>query len=270
MRASRWAVILTSVGSLVLPTRISVANGGAYLESDQPHVVAGQTGTLRTTVFVSERQEDLFTRGPFYALLTRPGVDVKEGRELPEGTIRLGTFMVRSAGREQFDLAVAFTTPGVASGYYSVWLCNDPCTISGFRDQITGSIRIVATEEEGRLLTRQDQLQDAVRGLRREMRRSDEAATELEDELASAQAQLTQVDDELQQLRQSTTAQARRLAADLERADDRAFAWIWVASILAGVVALLVVLVWRRGRRRHGELPISVPDSPQELDELSV
>lgn len=272
MRTGRWTVVVVvSIYSLILPAGVSSANGGAFIElRGGSLIVAGQPGVLRSTVYVSQRQRDLLSQGPFYALLTTSGAEVVEGRPLPPGTIRLGTFTVTPERRDGFQLTAGFTAPHVASGYYSVWLCNDPCQVAGFRDRLSGSIRIAATAEEGKLLTQRDQLQDTIRGLRREIRRSDESALAFETRLEFAETRLASVNEELQQVQRSGEAQARELTADLERANDRARAWIWVASSLGVVLLIVTAFLWWHRRRRAQASALSVPDTLEELDELPV
>ena len=90
----------------------------------------------------------IFERGPFH-LFVAPGAPLREGRPIPAAAIRLGTFTVEPVEDGYVELRALPSSPDLSAGFHSVQLCNDPCTVAGFRDQLFGAISVVATARGG-------------------------------------------------------------------------------------------------------------------------
>ena len=80
------------------------------------------------------------------------------GKPIPPGAVRIGTFSVEQSRPKWFELKVSFTVPDVTGDFYSVGMCNDPCTLGGFKEPLIGLISIVQTTREGALLTQRQRL----------------------------------------------------------------------------------------------------------------
>src|SRR5712691_1452334 len=153
MRAFRWIIVATVVGAtLAVPTE-AVADGGAYIAFDKTHYLPGDTAVGEAYVYLLKKQQGLLDRGPFFAYLLPRGATISKGNPIPNGAIRLGTFSIELSRPKWFELRISFTVPDVPGAFYSVGACNDPCTIPGFREPLTGLISVVRTLREGRLLT---------------------------------------------------------------------------------------------------------------------
>jgi hypothetical protein len=213
----------------------------------------------KADVYVPEKKQDLLERGPFYAYLLPGGATIREGRTIPDGAIRLGDFTINQTGKEWFELETSFTVPDHTGDFYSVMTCNDPCTVSGFREPLSGVISIVQTTREGRLLTRQSHMQAAAFGLRRELRKSEKAFEELSSQLDASIAVRSDLGSEVSRL-QDELARARATGRGAEGSPligAGAAAVIVIGMCgLAGVVAL----------RRRRPAPIIVPDTIEGLE----
>jgi hypothetical protein len=129
---------------------------------------------------------------------------------------------------------------------YALAVCNEPCTISGFRESLTGTISIIATAREGELLNRVDLLKRQAWNLRRQVRRSERADEELRAQLGLAEV-----------ARSELAIRVRELEAAPARATPsgrRPLLSTWVALTLAGglFASALALVVWRRRGRRVG------------------
>ena len=132
------------------------ADGGAYMEFDRTHYLPGDVATAEAYVYLLKPQQGRLDRGPFYAYLVTTNRSFPQiGKPIPAGAIRLGTFQVEESRPKWFDLTVSFTVPDVAGDGYTVAMCNDPCTVQGFKEPIVGYISIVQTAREGVLLTQE-------------------------------------------------------------------------------------------------------------------
>jgi hypothetical protein len=141
MRAVRWFTVLTVVAVLLAMPGGAGADGGSYIELNRTHYLPGETAVGLAYVFVPESKQDLFERGPFYAFVVPRGATIREDRPIPDGVIRVGTFSIEHERGKSFELRVSFTVPDLTGAFYTIAFCNDPCTISGFREPLTGSSR---------------------------------------------------------------------------------------------------------------------------------
>jgi hypothetical protein len=264
MRALRWFVASAVLGSLLAVPTTALANGGAYIEfrpsagqGGGTHFISGGPATGMATVYVPRKERSLFEKGPFYAFLLPSGAVLREGRPLPDGTIRLGTFSILPGKGSRYDLRLDFTVPDVPGGFYEVGVCDLPCAVSGFRESLTGSISIVATAREARLLTAQARLRSRLSASHRDLRKAERSAEGVQLLL-----------DRREQDAAEAAAEAEAREAGLERALAAARAEanagmrpaVWFVGI-AGAVAILALLV---ARRRNGR--VVVPDTIEELE----
>ena len=244
----RWTVlaVVTITTVLMGSGQAASANGGAYLELDRAHYLPGEHGTAVTYVTVPERRESIFDLGPFYLYALPDGMFLREDRPIPEGAVRIGTFAVEEE-RHQYELTADFTVPQLESRSYSLEVCNDPCTISGFREALSGSISIVATQREAELLTRNSRLISRMYHFRYEFRRAERrlerAQEDFEWELANERAVHEDLTSTIEQLEQE-------LAASQERAADAARTPFepWIVGAIAVLVIGAGILTFRRRR----------------------
>ena len=260
MRARTAIVVVTALMAIGLTPSVASANGGAYIEFKGTHHLPGEVVTGEVYISIPKNQLDLLDRGPFYAYLL-PGNDlVQAGRPLPEGAIRVGTFVVEKAAREA-ELAVSFTVPDVVGDYYQVGFCNDPCTLDGFGQTITGLVSIAATAREASLLTSNGKLHSQLYDVKRDLRKTEKAADE---QAAVTSGELAESDAS----RQALTSQVNTLEHDLAAAQaatveavGRPLIQPWAAAAIAvALVAVAWAIGWRRRPARSAEGE-SVPEA---------
>jgi hypothetical protein len=247
MRPKRTILVLvTAVGVLALPVEAASANGGSYLELDRAHYLPGEHGTAVTYVTVPERKESIFDLGPFYLFALPEGMTLREDRPIPSAAVRIGTFAIEEE-KHQYELTADFTAPQLDGGFYSLQVCNDPCTVSGFREALGGSISIVATQREADLLTKNSHLYSRIYQLRGDVRqaerRLEKVQTEFELQMANGQADRDELTSRIEQLEQE-------LAASQERAADAARTplELWLVGAIAVLVIAAGILTFRRRR----------------------
>ncbi len=258
MRARALVLMTITVVALTAPR--ASANGGAYIEFEGTHHLPGEQVTGTVYVSIPAGKMDLLDRGPFYAYVLPSGTAIDPGRGLPTGAIRVGTFTIEQE-KGQTELKVTFTVPQTEGDYYSFGLCNDPCTLNGFGEPVSGVLSVVATEREAALLGDVSTLHSQLAGLKRELRKREKGADE---ELASISDAL----DESEAMRQALTAQVSTLerqvaAADAatEEAAGRPLVHPWAAAAVAiGLIALAFVLAGRRRSRDTGGSDDVVPE----------
>ena len=254
---------LTVLASAWFAPPIAGANGGAYIQLEGTHHLPGEQVTGEVYASVPSKHRDLLERGPFYAYLLPGRGVIEEGRPLPEGAIRVGTFVVaddRPGAGGQTELRVSFVVPDVEGDYYDIGLCNDPCTVSGFGESVTGTVSIVATAREGALLTDNGKLHAQVSGLRRDLRKTEKAA---EDRAALAASDF----EESEASRLSLAGRVHSLETELasaraaaEEAAGRPLIDPWAAAAVAVAIAVVTWLIARRGRAAGPEGAGAVPE----------
>ena len=187
MRARRGIVIATTVGTLLLNPVAARADGGAFIEFDRTHYLPGETATGETYVYLEKPHQGLLDRGPFYAYLLTDGAQLRLGRPVPSGAVRVGTFDVEPyRAADWFEMTVSFTVPDVAGDFYSVAVCNDPCTVWGFKEPLSGLISVVQTAREGALLTQRQRLLGRIYSLHRHEKKTEKALAGLNDQFVEA------------------------------------------------------------------------------------
>jgi hypothetical protein len=258
MRAFRWLTVATVVVAMLAMPVTAGADGGSYIQLDRTHYLPGETAVGIAYVFVPESKQVLFERGPFYGFLAPNGETIREDRPVPDGVIRVGAFSIEHEKGKSFELRVSFTVPDLPGAFYSMSFCNDPCTISGFREPLTGVVSIVRTAREGLLLTEQSRLDSRIFGLRSQLRKAERGGEELRAQLFASEAERRRLSTELTRLEDELTARA--VSSEERSAIDG-----WAA----GGLALLLVLLSLAGRlaiRRRRQARIVVPDTIEELE----
>ena len=239
---ARTGIVAAALAAIGLMPSVASANGGAYIEFEGTHHLPGEQVTGELYVSIPQRRLGLLERGPFYAYLLPGNTSIEQGRPLPAGAIRVGTFVVEKAGTEA-RLSVSFPAPDVEGDFYQVGICNDPCTVSGFGETVSGAVSIVATAREAELLadngTLRSQLSDAKRDLRKTQRSAEEEEAVTSAELAQSESS-----------RRALTSRVRTLEHDLAVAAEAAGRpvidpWVGVAVAVA-LVAVAWALAWRR------------------------
>jgi hypothetical protein len=247
MRGIRTLFLTTTIGAMVLVSPSgAAANGGAYLEFDRTYYLAGDAGHGAAYVSIPKRKEHLLEEGPFSAFALPRGTTLEEGSPIPSGAIRLGTVSVIEEGGS-YELETEFTVPDLAPGWYEVRLCNDPCTISGFREPLTGSLSIVETRREAQLLTANDRLRGQLFGARSEVRRAERRLAnvegELETQLAFGSEERIELAAEIDRLEtQLASARSREAATGRTPFDP------WLVGAILLVTLAIAVLAFRRRR----------------------
>ena len=162
------------------------ADGGAYLDLDRTHYLPGQTRTPRGTC-PSPPKQHLFERGPFYLYVTQERSRSSRADRSPSAPFGSGRSRSIARRGKTFELNASFVVPELDGESYALGVCNDPCTISGLREPLTGTISIVATAREGELLNQVDLLNRQAWNLRRQVRKAERADEELQAQLGAAE-----------------------------------------------------------------------------------
>jgi hypothetical protein len=277
MRARRGIVVGFVLGACLSLPLEAAADGGAFIEfrggsgsgAGGTHFLPGDGASGTAYVSVPGKWQDLLDRGPFYVYVVSRGW-IREGRPLPEGAIRVGTATIEHDSRTQFVIHMSFTVPDVPGDYYNVQICNDPCTISGFREPLTGSMSIVQTTREARLLNEQQKLWGRNWSLQRQLRKANKANGELTvglEQTNRSNIELTAEVDRLESaLADATNADPSTGASQVDSDRPLVEAWALLAIVVALLVALVSVALGLIFSRRHAAR-IIVPDTIAELDE---
>lgn len=261
MRAVRGFAMAAVVAGVLIPATSAGADGGAYVDLQRTHYLPGQTAVGETYIWVPRSEQDQLDRGPFYAYVVPKGSSVSEGKPIADGVIRVGTFTIERSEGKSFELHVAFTVPDVPGDVYSIALCNDPCTISGFQEPISGFLSVVHTAREAELLTEQSRLQGQIYGLRRDVRKAEREKTDLQIGLDAAEMERSSLTGDIVELRSELAAATARPALS-EEPPSRPLIETW-AAVLVGIalLALAAAIIIRRRK----VAPIVVPDTIEEL-----
>ena len=269
MRVKLGLVALVAM-ALVVPAQTAVADGGAYFDFRGPrpgsHFLPGDGMSGTAFVSIPERHQELLDRGPFYVYLVPSNHSVQEGRPLPDGTIRLGAATIEHDRRTSFEITTSFTIPDVPGDLYTIWFCNEPCTISGFREPLTGYVSIVQTLREATLLNEQQRLIGKNWNLRRQVRKADRALQELQTSMDALEADRDALLEETATLENELDRARRTQAATESR--PLAEGWALVAIAIAVVVALTsIALALVFARRNALDRHLVIPDTIAELED---
>jgi hypothetical protein len=243
----RYLATAIAVGSLLLAPTGAFANGGAYLEFDQTYYLPGDAGRAVTYVSLPAGKEHLLDEGPFSVFALPAGMTLREGHPIPPVAVQLGTVTVTEEDGS-YEFVTEFIVPELDPGFYDIGVCNDPCTISGFREALGGTISIVETRREAQLLTSNDRLRSELFGAKREARRSGrrlvEAESQLDAQLALRSTERAELSAEIERL--ETQLAAARARADAR--PDRTPFDPWVVGAILLVTFAAAVLAFRRRR----------------------
>ena len=272
MRVARWFSAIALIGGSLALATPARADGGAYISFDETYYVRGETAHAEGYVWIPERQREILDRGPFYAyLIPRSASYLTEGRPLPPGTIRVGTFNIEPFGKQEIELSVSFTIPDVATGSYIAQLCNDPCTVAGFREPQTGELTIAATTAEVELLRERDRLGGEIYAMKRKLRRAGNDAEDLQVALDAAVADRDAYALRIAELEAHASARITAPASPVAAIDagrPLVDPWALVSLVGGALVVLLAIglaLVFSRRQR-----PIlRIPDTIAELEPLA-
>jgi hypothetical protein len=251
MRARRGLVIVATVGAVLWSPLAARADGGAYIAFDRTHYLPGETATGEAYVYLEKQHQGLLDRGPFYAYLLTDGAVVRPGHAIPAGAIRAGTFSVERSRPEWFEMKVSFTVPDLTGDFYPVVACNDPCTVSGFKEPLSGLISIVQTAREGALLTQRQRLLGRIYSLHRHEKKTEKALAELDSQLVDTNRVRLTMADELTDLQ-------RRLAASGNVRDRTPRPLLASGLGIALVLVLLVLAAAVATRRRPARDPYPI------------
>jgi hypothetical protein len=247
MPRRRWIGAAVFVGATLGWPSVAWADGGAYLDLDRTHYLPGQTAHAEGYVSVPRAKQHLFERGPFYVFVAPPRTVVREGRPIPANAVRVGTVEIERERGTTFELRSSFVVPQLRGDPYWLYVCNDPCTISGFREPLTGTISIVATAREEKLLTEVSRLNGRMSSLRRQVRKAERADEELRAQLGVAETSRSELAIRVRELEAAAAARATPSGRR---------PLVWVALTLAGgLLALALALVARRRRRLGPAVP---------------
>jgi anti-sigma-K factor RskA len=244
----------TRIGTLVATAAIvappwtaapAVANGGAYLSFDQTYYAPGAEVSAEAFVYVPDERADLLERGPFWLYALPDGTRLEPGAPVPAAAIPLTTLAVRDEGRDEYRLEATFRMPAAAPGHYDVAVCNDPCTVSGFGEPLSGVFYLAGSQREIALLKENEELGARADNLEHEMRKMRKDADAVEATLGSALAERDEARIAAADLRE------RLAAVDTGTSASRPLIDTWAAvAIAAGLVLVAVALVSRRRGRR--------------------
>jgi hypothetical protein len=237
------------VGATLVTPMTAAADGGAYIELDRTHYLPGETAVGEAYVYVPPKQQGLLERGPFFAYLLTDGAVIRKGAPIPRGAMRLGSFTVEPFKGKWFEMRVSFTVPNLPGDFYSVAMCNDPCTIVGFREGLSGLISVVQTVREGALLTAQQRLQGRIYSLRRTIRKDAKRYAELEEAFDANFRVRSQLATQVSTLQDRVEAAA---AEATEPAGPVIAPWVGVIVAIA-LLLLAAVLAMSRPTRRRGD-----------------
>lgn len=274
MRLRRWIVVGCTIGATLALPLTATADGGAYFDlrggsgsgRGGSHFLPGDVAVGTSYVSVPERWQELLDRGPFYVYIVPRGW-IREGRPIPEGAIRVGTATIEHDSRTTFRIRTSFEIPDVPGDYYNVQMCNDPCTIAGFREPLTAQISIVQTTREAELLNERQRLWGQNYGLEREVRRANKANEELGASLEESFDRIVQLSAENSRLESELEAAAAPTApAETDGSRPLVEGWALITIAAALLVALVSVALGIAFSRRHGPRLV-VPDTIAEIDE---
>lgn len=264
MRVRLGLVALMAI-VLAMPTQTAVADGGAYIEfrGQRPgsHFLPGDDASGTAFVAIPERHQELLDRGPFYVYLVPGNEWIQEGRPLPEGVVRLAAATIERDAGTIFGISTSFTVPDVPGEYYTIQFCNEPCTVSGFRESLSGQISIVQTLREAELLNEQQRLFGKNWHLRRQVRKANK---EIEDLQLMIDAAGVDRSDLIQQIDDLEAEIVRDQQAPEEIRRPLAEGWALVAIAIAVLVSLVAVTLGIVFSRRHRPTLV-VPDTIAEL-----
>jgi hypothetical protein len=266
MRVRLGLVALLAI-VLVMSAQTATADGGAYIEFRGPrpgsHFLPGDGASGTAFVAIPERHQELLDRGPFYVYLVPGNRWIQEGQPLPAGVIQLDTATIEHDSRTAYRITTGFTVPDVPGDFYTVQFCNRPCTVSGFRESLSGQLSIVQTLREASLLNEQQRLYGKNWHLRRQVRKANKQAEDLQLVISAAESERN---DLMRQFGDLEAEIARDQRGSEGNVRPLAEGWALVAIAIAVLVSLVAVTLGIVFSRRHRPTLV-VPDTIAELED---
>jgi hypothetical protein len=260
MRRTATLVIALIVASTFAPPPAN-ADGGAYLEFDRTYYLPGEMARVEAYVRVPRRKLSLFDRGPFLVFAVPKGSSLVEGRPIPAGAVRLATLEIDREGRDQ-ELSARFRVPDLGWGYHQVEVCNEPCTLAGFREPLTGGFSVVATARERTLIRENGRLTSRAFLLRRRVRKAERRIEDLQRRLEWGSSDRERLAARIDELERTLTA-AR---ADLAERSRRLPIDVWqVAGLLLLAILAAAAALRARRERSSGLRPAGVEPGTAEV-----
>jgi hypothetical protein len=241
----RVFVVAAVVAALAGVPSVASANGGAYFSLDKTYYLVGDNAVATSYVSIPKSKAVLLDRGPFYAFVVPDGATLREGAPIPPGALRVGTFTV-TYENDSYEFEVRFTMPSLPPGWNTLRLCNDPCTISGFREPLYGSFNIVKTAREASLLKENGNLRGQLTGAKRETRKVERTLAAVQEVLRGAESDAAAEISALQE--QVHRAQAEAASAQEKSVTSRRVTMASVAALIALGAAAIVARFGRRSR----------------------
>jgi hypothetical protein len=242
MRRTATFVIALLVASTFAPPSAS-ADGGAYLEFDETYYLPGEVAKVEAYVRVPRAKLGLFDRGPFLLFAVPAGSSLLEGRPIPTGAVRLATLAIDREGRDQ-ELSATFRVPDLAWGSHQVEVCNDPCTLTGFREPLTGGFSVVATARERTLLRENGRLTSRAFLLKRQVRKAERRIDDLQQQLEWGVADRGRLFTRIDRLERTLAAAHAELSSGSARSGSDP--WRVAGLVLIAILAASVLLLTRR------------------------
>jgi len=178
------------------------AGGWDSLNFRRDHYLVGSVASTVDLFFAGELEGS----GPidgrvYYAYLlprsaSRSGFGMIDPPAIPEGSTRLGALEISAPFEpKRYDglyarASLTFTVPDVPTGDYAIGFCDDPCEHGYVGWLAWGSIRIVHTQQEGRLLAELDRLEGQGWKVRHALRRAEHRMEDVQTELDEALSDL--------------------------------------------------------------------------------
>jgi hypothetical protein len=238
-------VTTAAIGAQLWAAGPAAANGGAYLGFDETYYAPGAEVSVEAYVYVPEKRADLLDRGPFWLYALPDGTRLEAGAPIPDNAIRLAALTVLTGDDDEYELEATFRMPAAAPGHYDVAVCNDPCTVSGLGEPLTGVFFLAGSQREIVLLKENEKLRATAANLEREMRKVRKDADEVQAKYVTTVADRDDARIEAADLRD------RLAAAQAAPPASRPLIGTWAAvAVAAGLALVAVALVSRRRRRQ--------------------
>jgi len=243
----RALMVFAVVAALVGMPSVAQADGGAYISLDKTYYVVGSTAVAKAYVSIPKSRESLLSRGPFYAWVLDDGSSLRDGA-IPSSTVRVGVFTVHRED-SAFEFETRFTVTSVSLGWHTLAFCNDPCTIDGFREPLTGSLFVVQTQREAELLIENGRLQGQLSGTKQQLTKAQRQLGTARQDLADADQKAARSLGQIWQLENGLAAAADEAAHLRERSNTEHRAALVLAAELALSIAALGVVKTKRRKR---------------------
>jgi hypothetical protein len=253
------------------------AGGWDSLNFRRDHYLVGEVAATIDMFYAGE----LRGAGPldgraYYAYLlpqsapsvTRSGFGMIYAPTIPEGSIRLGTLEISAPfDPKRYEgpyarASLMFTVPDVSTGDYAIGFCDDPCEHGYVGWLAWGSIRIVHTQQEGRLLAELDRDELEAWKVRQDLRRAGQQTEDLQAELEEARSDLRS------ERMEAVTPSERIVTVPAAERDGAGIGFAWWLALLGMTAAFGAGLVLGARRRMRRDPPFVVPDTvPDDLVE---